>query len=327
MSDELILNAKKKNKCQKVISGFDEIDNIILPSSIQVKEPEKKVKKKKEFVDDTSEWLDELMTFTAPKPKKKKGKTFKGFIDSNEKSVAKKKKGKKDGELKDYYKEFEPELALLRSLYAQQSKFTDNLQKKYDAMEGAKSTARGVGKFTTDLITAINVARSTTLQIVDKTISTKEKIANLTVKERKEFGSKTNSEHENNAAFASTYLQQMINAGRNNVLNGGYVQPENSAPVDYSDISGEELFSSLEDSMGENTRDSSVDAFLKYENSNVEVCVVRDADGEWEFIALDQDGKSVDDYPLPFKCKMSFNPSIGRAISEFGEKYRLIENY
>lgn len=323
--DEFTINAKARTKRRNIISDLEDIDDIVLPSSIQVKEEPKKKANEKEIGEDTSEWLDEIMAFTAPKPKKKKGKGFKGFMNE-EGAKTKKRKTKDKGEMKNYQKEFDPELTLLKNLYMSQSKFTDSLQKKYDAMENAKSTARGVGKFTTDLIMAINTARSTTLQIMDKTISTKKIIADLNVKERKEFGAKSNSEQENNAQFASTYLKQMMAAGRNNVLQAGYQQPQGADSYNlFTETNDDNMFSSIEKSLGSNARDDSVDTFLKYENANIEVSVVKDMDGEWDFVAMDANGTVVPDYPMPMKSKMSFNPSLGMAIDEYGQKYPLIE--
>ncbi len=334
MHDELIFNAKKRNKRKNILSQLDDMDeSVILTSSIKVKDPDTKPKKPKtnsEPMTDTDEWMNELMSFSTPKPKKNKSKKFKGFNldgDDIDASVAKKKRGKKkEGELKDYNKEFAPELSLLNSLFAQQSKFTDALQKKYDSIENSKSTARGVGKFTTDLIVAINSARSTTLQIVDKTISTKEKIANLTVKERKEFGNKNSSEGQNNAAFASTYLKQIMQAGRNTMMSSaGYLAPENvSNEPAYEDIDGEDLFGDIELSLGDNNRDESVTKFLKYDQEDIEVCVERYDDGNWAYVAIRPNGDRVDDYPMPALCKMTFNTSVGKAISEYGQKYRII---
>lgn len=323
MSDELTLNAKAKAKRRSIINDLEEFDDVVLPSSIPKKVEEKKVKPKKEICEDTSEWLDELLVFTSPKVKKSKKKSFKGFTREDN-GNKKRKKTNKQGELKNYQKEFEPELALLKNLYMAQSKFTDNLQRKYDDMEKAKSSARGVGKFTTDLIGAINTARATTLQIMDKTISTKKTIAELNVKERKEFGSKTNSDQDNNAEFASTYLKQMMAAGRNNIIQSGYMGMESGDNYNlFPDSDDSSIIDSIEESIGDDLLGTK-NEYLKYENAGIEISVVRDIDGEWDFIATDKDGKVATDYPLPMRSKMTFNPSVGVAVDEFGRKYPLM---
>ena len=100
----------------------------------------------------------------------------------------KKKKKKKKGEMIDYNKEFEIEAALYKNLLQEQNRFTDSLQKEYDRLKSAKSTARGISKTMTDLIENITQARSLSLQIVDKTVGLKKTTADLMMKQRKEFG-------------------------------------------------------------------------------------------------------------------------------------------
>lgn len=319
--DEFMINAKISNKKNKIIDELDDIDNIVLPSSIK-KVIEPSPKKEPELSEDTDEWLNELMCFTSPKPKKKKNKQFKGFLSDDQviKKTSKSKK-QKNGEMKDYYKEFEPELALLKNLYMQQSKFTDVLQKKFDEIEKSKSTSRGVGKFTTDLINSISQARSTALQIMDKTINTKKIIADLNVKERKEFSNKNSSAQENNVEFASTFLKKIIDTGRQNIIDTPVTYDE--IPQDSTDI---DLFASIEDSIGESTRNPDINKYLEYESKGgVVISVIRDRDGDWDFIATDKNGNIVTDYPLPKKSHMSFNPSLKLAIDDYGQKYPLIE--
>ena len=68
------------------------------------------------------------------------------------------------------------------------------------------------------------------------------------------------------------------------------------------------------------------EAFLKYENKNVTISVVYDDDdGDWEFVAQDENGNPLPDYPLPSKTNgMSFNKLSGVATDKYGQKYNLI---
>ena len=335
MKGEIVFNAKTVTKKTKRESLLDELDSINtesdtpLMSSLfdkqqQTKKKEKEEKESKKAAEEEDD--EDFMTFIkATSPKTRKGKRFKFNIDYGDEK--KKKKKNKDKTIVNHKKDFEPEMMILRNLQLEQDKFVDSLQKKYDQMENTKSTARGVGKYTTDLINTITSARATSLQIVDKIISTKKTIADLDFKERKEFGSNNNSEQANLANYASTYLKQMMTVGRNNV-----VGEQGSYSVD--DIDSEDtddLFSSIDESLGETDRSDEVDRYLKYENDNIEVKVVwhddvsdDDITKKYDFIAEDPEGNIIDDYPLPEKTKMSINRSTGMATDLYGTKYKLI---
>lgn len=331
--DSIEFNTKKKLKRKtNLLDELDELDSldVSLPSTLFEKTKEKKNKKEKkgieiepnELVMD-SDWLDTLSSFKAPKTNKARKKIFSAFGDDKKK----KKKKRKKGEPISYKKDFEPEMALLRNLQKDQSQFVDSLQKKYNQLENTKSTARGVGKYTTDLINSITTARSVSMQLVDKIISTKKTVADLDFKERKEFGSGSNSEQQNLTNYASTYLKQVMTAGRNNIVN----QSSNSYdPSDDNDDDLDNLFDSIDESLGETDRSDDVEKYLKYENDNVEIIVMYrddadddDIENKYDFIAKDQNGKVIDDYPLPEKTKLSINRATGTATDKYGSKYKM----
>lgn len=261
------------------------------------------------------------------KKKKKKGKKFNdlfGFDDDEEDNDKKKKK--KDGQPINHKKDFDAELALLRSMQVDQSKFVDSLQKKYDQLENSKSSSRGIGKFTTDLINSITTARSTNLQILNAMISTKKNIADMNFKERKEFGSSNTSENASLVNYASTYLKTMMDAGRSNIANPN---DNNSQGFDSAD-DDDDLFEGISDSLGEENRSDETLSYLKYENRGVKINVIwhddlsDDDPDKYEFQAVDKDGVELDDYPLPEHTRMSINRSTSIATDLYGNKYRLI---
>ena len=335
IKDSFEFNSKEKVKRKKnLLSELDELDEeeICLPSAIFNKRKEKKKEskvdkdeqKESELDDD---WLNTITSFKTPKINKAKRKTFTGFDFDDDGKKVKKKKKKKDGELINHKKDFEPEMALLRNLQMDQTKFVDSLQKKYDQLENTKSSARGVGKFTTDLINSITTARSVSMQLVDKIISTKKTIADLDFKERKEFGSNTNSEHQNLSNYASTYLKQVMTSGRNNLVAQNNTYDNNSYD---EDDNIDDLFDSISDSLGETDRSEDVEKYLKYENDNVEIVVKyyddadeNDLDNKYQFIAYNGDGEVIDDYPLPEKTKLSINRATGIATDKYGSKYKM----
>ena len=335
MKDEIEFNVKLTSNKKKRMSILDELDSIDeqndtpLMSSLFDKQKENKKKEKEEKrAKQESEEDDEedFMSFIkAVAPKTKKGKKFKFNVDYGD--GKKKKKKNKDKDIVNHKKDFEPEMMMLRNLQLEQDKFVDSLQKKYDQMENTKSTARGVGKYTTDLINTITSARATSLQIVDKIISTKKTIADLDFKERKEFGSNNNSEQANLTNYASTYLKQMMTVGRTNIVD----QSQNYSVDEIDSDDTEDLFSSIDESLGETDRSDEVDKYLKYENDNIEVKVIwydsvsdDDITKKYDFIAEDPNGNVIDDYPIPEKTKMSINRSTGMATDLYGTKYKLI---
>lgn len=329
--DEITFNAKGSLKRRKsLINELDEIDNEpVLASEIFSKnKSEKKTKKenkkaekeKKDSEYDIDEdWMNTLTSFKAPKTSRSK----KNFFGNFEK---KKKKKKKKGEFVSHKKDFEPELALLKNLQMEQSKFVDSIQKKYDQMEGTKSTARGVGKYTTDLILSINNARSLSMQLVDKIISTKKTVAELDFKEKKEFGNQANSEQQNLNNYASTYLKQLVSVGRNNIVSASeaYDSFEDSEDT-------EDLFESINKNLGDSQRSDDVEKYLKYENDKPKVQIIyhdsydtEDQIEKYEFRAIDKDGNIIDDYPEPEKTKLDINRTTGIAKDKYGNPYEII---
>ena len=279
----------------------------------------KKTKKKKtiEIPEQTEdEWLSALMDSHDVKIKKGKHRTdiFDEALGGKKK---KKKKNKDKNEPTDYKKEFETESALLRNLMIDQSHFVESLQKEYDFLKSNKSSSRGINKNMTDLISNITSARTLTTQLVEKQISLKKSIAELTMKERKELsGGLTDS--ENLADFASSYLKQMISE-RQQLLTGG--------SSDIGDYGIEEMSNILNDNLisGNDYEDrpEEVEKYLEYEDRNVTIWVyMNQTDVEdYEYVALDEDGYEIEDYPLPGKNTLSVNRSTNIATDTFGQKY------
>lgn len=330
--DEIEINVKhnsKSNRSRDLLGSLDELDqSVTLVSTFDENTDKKNDKKEKKNDDseDLSEWFNTLKFTSTPKAKKKSKLLF----DFDGGKGKKEKKKKNDGKTLSHKKEFEPEMALLRNLQISQSEFVSSLQKKYDQMENTKSTARGIGKFTTDLIDSINGARSLALQITEKIISTKKSIADLDFKERKEFGS-NNNEQANINNYASAYLKQIVGAGRNNVV--GQPHAYENLETSNNDVGDDmdELFESITESLGDSGRSEDAEKYLQYENDHIELSVIwhdavssDDLNMKYDFIAHDKDGNIVTDYPLPQKTKMNINMSTSTATDIYGNKYKLI---
>ena len=335
-----VMPGKQKGKRKDLLNQLKEIEDdsyvsdtgyssySFLPSSMLKPQDEifndKKKKKKNtdEYTDDDADkWFGDLLALSNVTVNKK-GKIRNELFESAGITGKKKKKKKKDKEndLIDYKKELEPEMALYRNLLMEQNRFTDSLQKEYDSIKSVKASSRGVTKQMTDLIANITSARSLAMQLVEKNVSAKKLIAELTLKQRKEMGL-NNGEGENMADFASNYLKQMLN-DRQTIMNG-------TGELSVSEYTEDELFEELSNSVMNDSsfnRPEEVDRYLKYENRNITVYVViTDDDVEnYEFLAKDEEGYVIDDYPMPNHTSISVNRSTNIATDTYGKKYSII---
>lgn len=325
------LTGKKKSKKRSNIlddlrdiedSDFDIPDaqshqnSSVLPDYM-LGEPKKKKKKKKDEDDyDPDEWFDELLSYQGGVEVSKKNSKGHLFGDDIFGKKKKKKKKGKNGNLVDFKQEFEPEMALYKNLLVAQNKFTDSLQREYDAIKSVKSSSRGVSKQMSDLIENITAARSLSMQLVDKHVNAKKLIADLTLKQKKEFGI-TDGDGNDMSNFASNYLREMIN-NRQQI-----VDPTGQA--DIADYSEEELNLEIDEMLEDDERPEEIDKYLEYENRDVTIYVViTDDDVEnYEFEARDSDDNVIYDYPMPGHTKLSINRSTNIATDAYGQKFQI----
>lgn len=331
---------KKNNKHKSILSDLKDMEDdsyinssgisasSFLPSSMlkpQKEEKEKKKKEKKEIWNDydPDDWFNEMVAFQNTKVSKSKG--MNSLFDSAGITGKKKKKKKKnkDGhvDLVDYKKEFEPEIALYRNLLIDQNHFVESLQREYDALKSSKSSARGVNKQLTDLIENITDARTLSMQLVEKHVNAKKLIAELTAKQKKELGGLA-GDGENMADFASNYLKQMLNERKTLLGEGG--------DPNVAEYTEDEIFDNITLNLDNGDfgnldidRSDETEKYLQYENRNVSIYVaITDDDVEnYEFVAEDENGEEIPDYPMPNHTKISVNRSTNIATDTFGQKY------
>lgn len=335
--DELLPGAKKDRR-KEILDQLQEIDaddfvekddssyltehepsisQSFLPSSMTKKKKKKHTFDVPEQTED--EWFQDLMSANDIKIKRSKRKDI--FADSIDEATGKKKKKKKKekNELTDYKKEFEPEAALLRNLLVDQNKFVESLQREYDYLKSSKSSSRGMTKNMTDLIANITSARNLSMQLVDKHTALKKTIADLSMKEKKEMSGSLEG-MENLSDFASSYLKQMISE-RQQLMSGTNADISDYSTDEMASMIGENLLSG--DDVEE--REPEIDKYLEYENRNVKIYVYMNPDDEtdYDYAAIDEDGEEIEDYPLPFKGKLSVNRSTNIATDTYGQKYEV----
>lgn len=334
--DELIPNKKKPKRSKKedILSQLKEIEedeylpkgmsssSSFLPSSF-LKEQDKPNKNSKTSNEDSDNWFNELMAFS-PSITKNRGKIQADLFESagiGGKKKKKKKKGK-ESELIDYKRELEPEMALYKNLLMDQNRFTQALQKEYDQLTSTKSTARGVSKTLADLISNITSARALSMQLVEKNVNAKKLIAELSLKQKKELGGSLDGSNADMVDFASQYMKQLV-SNRDSLMGN----TEDAVVTEFEN--DDDLINELSQvitSDGDEERNEDVDKYLKYENRNVSVYVVIiDNDVEnYQFLAKDEDGEVIHDYPLPNHTNISVNRSTNIATDTYGKKYHII---
>lgn len=330
--DDLLPSNKNKERARKMslLSEIKDIEDVspvngtFLPSSLLV---ENKHKKHNDDYDDTpvdrgdeedpEGWFQAINLMCAKPSKKKIKRASDDIFESAGLKKKKKKKKKHNGDLIDFKSEFETERALYKNLLMDQSKFVESLQREYDGIIGKKSSNRGLTKQMTDLIENINQARALSMQLVEKNVNVKKLIAELNMKQKKEFGG---PDTDNMNDFASSYIKNMIN-NRAAALGTGY----DGVVSDYN----EDEFLDAIDMAELEERPETVDKYLEYENRHVKVYVAideSDPDGvdNYRFVAKDEDGNEIYDYPEPVRTAISINRATNVASDKYGNKYHII---
>jgi len=303
------------------LRDLDALDtgSFILPSTI-AKQEEAKKEAVVEIEDSTydSEWMDALMTL---RTEKKKLKNLDDLFCEGTSTKKKKKKKKTDGP-KDHTEDFEREITLLQDILKDQTKLSDSLQQRYDTLNRQKSSARGVGKFTTDLISTLNTSRSLCKDIVKEIANIKKTTADLNMKEKEKFGKQAGEADGDMGQFASSYLKKIMGANTDFGGAGEYtIDDVNDADEFFADLDLQ-----MRTSDDYTNRSSDAEKYLKYENQKVTIKLIYDEDSDTKtFIAETESGDILDDYPLPSTADtVSINRSTGIATDKFGQKFEVI---
>lgn len=314
-----------KNRKKSLLDEYEELEE--MTPSIASYRPKKDKHDSRDVVpedinENGDDWLNTISRLKNDKVTATGHRRGSGFLDYlNDDGTGGKKKKKKDKKKDgptDYSKEFEGEVQLVQNLLSDQSKFTDSLQKRYDILESSKGSARGIGKFTTDLIGQINQGRSLSAQLVKNLVDIKKTIADLNMKERKELaGNGVDSDNLNE--YSASLLKQMLKESRNDLSiydDGGPVE----GGVD-------DIFANIENELSDSDRPDEVDRVIAYEKRGVEIVAIVNPDDVSDFrleaIASDN-GEILEDYPVPKTKSLNVNRSTEQASDDWYNKYRII---
>lgn len=149
----------KKTKKEKRAAEIDNWKEVIIGltgDDLEYSEPKKKKKKYSKWIDDE----DGQNTILTAKPKKEKKK--------------------------NYQKQFDPELNMLKTLVADQNRFTTDLQKRFNIAAGpATKDSQLPNKTLVELASVINAGRQNSLGVLREVGNLKKTIADLYMKQKK----------------------------------------------------------------------------------------------------------------------------------------------
>lgn len=153
------------------------------------KEDEPKLSKKEKRQKDLDAWKEIVIGLTGDdleySSKKKNKKKYRKWIDDDDINAVLTQKPKKPKK-RNYNKEFEPELNMLRTLVAEQNRFTADLQKRFQNAAGpAAKDAMMPNKTLVELASVIASGRSNSLGMLREIGSLKKTIAELYMKQKK----------------------------------------------------------------------------------------------------------------------------------------------
>lgn len=185
-------------------------------------EDSKPISKKEKRAAEIESWRDIIVSLTGEDidciPPKKNKKKYKKWINEEtgdnviltSKPIKKKKK--------NYNKEFEPEINMLKALVADQNRFTADLQKRYQTAAGPNTKeASPLNKTLVELASVINNSRGNAYAVLREIGNLKHKIADLTMKQKKidSEGGGGGSDNTDLALFGSNVAANMFGGGRN----------------------------------------------------------------------------------------------------------------
>jgi hypothetical protein len=289
--------------------------------------------------------------------KKSKKKRFKKWIDdelTNANINAKPKKAKK----KNYNKEFASELNMLKNLVAEQNKFTQTLQKRYDIMAGPNTKdAMPLNKTQVDLASAINASRANSLGVLREIGGIKKSIADLTMKQKKldaDLGSSGDISSGDiglmgssiaSSLFGDSGLYNNSSSSTNGISGNGGINPGTYEPqvknivqtpqmeeaYRNGEILGSNNYDEAESSFDPSTWDGgpSLDpnSSVMFENIPHHVVVeYHENEGTARFKAVrNDDGTELEGCPVPTTDpkKLTFNTKDKIVKGEFDETYKL----
>lgn len=234
---------------------------------------------------------------------------------------------KKAREDEDFYEDrFKGSLLLLKGLMQEVNETTVDSKEHIKSMKKSPSV-RGSSMAIANQSGTVSTLLNTKLSIIKEITSVNKSISDLELKSLVQKNKvKTD---EDKGKDSSAYLDDMFERIMNNDIPipeaDDYKMPKSSLSKDGLDARLDTLMGS-----GEIEFTDSENAFRYESNGGVEIAILYDTESKnkkWEFVALNQDGEELADYPLPSKksCgRMEFDVANDMAKDKLANVYRLI---
>lgn len=321
---------------------------------------EVKLSKKEKRQKELDAWKEIVIGLTGDdleySEKKKSKKKYRKWIDDDEVNAALNSKPKKVKK-KNYNKEFEPELNMLRTLVAEQNRFTADLQKRFQNAAGPIAKDGMIpNKSLVELASVIASGRNNSLGMLREIGGLKKTIAELYMKQKKLDSELTGGGVSMDSADLGLLGSSIANSvfsdsGFSTPVNiptspmGGnfneYNMPTNIQPTNGNiqvqgyEAQGRQTYQAPQEVIQAQAFDPNTwegpdigDSFSKYESIPHTVVVERNrATGDMRFVALkDEDGSEFVGCPVPTSdiSKLKVNEVDNTVKGEFDEVYKLI---
>lgn len=272
--------------------------------------------------------------YTTVKKNKKKYRKWIDDDDFNSVMTAKQKKPKK----KNYNKEFEPELNMLRTLVAEQNRFTADLQKRFQNAAGpATKDAQYPNKTLVELASAISTGRSNSLGMLREIGNLKKTIADLYMKQKKldaDMGSSSIDTTDlglMGSSIASSLFTSSPSpqAASFDIPANDFTQPVSYAPQQPGPVQQTAIMTAQVESFDPSSWEGpdTSDSYSKYEAIPHSTVVEKNqSTGEMRFVAIrDDNGQELVGCPVPTSDPryLKINEEEMTVKGDFDEVYKL----
>lgn len=299
----------KKQKKEAKIATWSEILIGLRGEDLDYIRPKKSKKKYKKWIDDD---VDTALLFNKSKKKKKR----------------------------NYNKEFEPELNMLKNLIADQNRFAMDLLKRWNTMAGpATKDAMPLNKNLIELAGVLNNARGNSLSTLREIGNVKKTIAELYFKQKKEdreSGTGNSFDSGDQGLMGAQFAQQLFAQSSS----PAYSQPNSpgmDTPPSINDLDGERLSKQMfGPSSTPNVNDGIQDydpskwdgdglsaGAAAFENTSHKFVVELHPDDTYKFKAVGDDGQEIVGPELPQRTIKTIDKEGLRALDDFNQVYDL----
>lgn len=303
------------------------------------KEDGTKMSKKERRELELNAWRDIIVGLTGDdleytNPNKKKKKKYKKWIDDDAKILTPKPKKKKK---KNYQKEFDPELNMLKTIVADQNRFTNDLQRRFiNAAGPASKDAMPLNKTLVELAAAINASRSNSLGLIREIGNLKKTVAELYFKQLKADADAGNvGFNANDVGLMGSNIASSLFGDNSSPFTPQTIQTPDMGSSTYSSTptvtsvtaTASNITSAIPEFDPSSWSGPDVGASTSFENVPKDIVVEwHKNEGKARFKAVDpSSGQELVGCPVPTSdpTKLKFNEKDMTVKGEFDESYKL----